>query len=427
MIKSQIIEASSFTQSRVEFNIPQALCGGIKVCGLGVYGSTGPEYPLDPILGQLNVISKITLRDNGQVLSQYDRRLASLLEYKSLMKSNVKHRSVLKRTLAHNYGLVVNNGGPTSAVAQIGLGADMPGEGSVISRVCMDKKDLTRIFTASVDTKFAVLDIADVLGWCNAVYKSGSEVISAYMPCHAHKNLKLSIEFNKPDSVSATATLVAQPYLIFDEVNNQQVADSFKVGSMVGEWTDLELEELYLGTSTVSKTFLNSFYGKTVGTLHVLPLNPNSANVPLAPTTGLTASTGADKLNVLLNQAPLLQQGGIDSPGKRCAFLQMTAGDVAIPFGADRVITNCPDKGTSADASNSIYEGDANAGAYNCQSNFFSQGTLSYSALPIQAKVNSLQLDFARSVNTAQALLCFGEVLKTETFDNSGKPIIGYA
>jgi hypothetical protein len=284
------------------------------------------------------------------------------------------------------------------------------------------------VFTAQLDTKFAVLDIADVLGWANAIYKSGSEVISSYMPCHAHKNLKLSIEFNLPALVSPTATQINQPYIIFDEVDNMQVAESFKVGSMVGEWTDLELEEVYLGNATSSKTFLNSFYGKTLGTLHVLPLSgvAGADNVPLAPTTGLTTSTGADKLNVLLNQAPLLQQGGIDSPGKRCAFLQMSVGDLSIPLGADRVITNSPDKATSADATNSIYEGPANAGAYNCQSNFFSQGTLSYSALPIQAKVNSLQLDFASSVNSVQSLLCFGEVLKTETFDNAGKPVIGY-
>lgn len=425
MIKSQIIEASSFTQSRVEFNIPQALCSSIKVCDLGVYGAPNPEFPLDPILGQLSVISKITMRDNGQVLSQYDRRVSSLLEYKALQKSNLKHRSIVKKLNAHNYGLLVENGGADNTVATIGVNAAMAGEGVVSPRICMDKKDLTRVFTAQADTKLAVLDLRDMLGWCNAVYKSGSNVISEYMPCHIHKNLKLSIEFNAPANVSPTATTVAQPYLIFDAVENMEVENAFSKG-VEAEWTDMELEEVYLGTDTTSKRFLNSFYGKTVANMHILPLNNAQTIVPLAPSMG-GESAGDDKLNLLLNQVPLLQQGGIDSPGKRAAFLQMAVGDLAIPLGADRAVANCPDRSASANAVNSLYEGEINGGNYNCQSNYFSSATLAYMALPIQAKVTSLQLDFNRSNNFGGSLLCFGEVLKMESFDKSGVPIISYA
>jgi hypothetical protein len=426
MIKSQIIEASSFTQSRVEFNIPQALCGSIKICDLGVFGAAAPEYSLDPMLGQLGVISKITLRDNGQVLSQYDRRVASLLEYKALQKTNIKHRSVIKKINAHNYGLVVENGGQDNAVATIGIVGAMPGEGVVSPRICMDKKDLSRVFTAQADTKLAILDLRDILGWANAIYKSGENLIGSFMPCHIHKNLKLSIEFNSPALVSPNATTIAQPYLIFDEVDNQAAMNAFMSAGIEASWTDMELEEVFLGTDTTSKRFLNSFYGKTLANLHVLPLNNGSVVVPLAPSLGGQAA-GDDKLNFLLNQVPLLQQGGIDSPGKRAAFLQMAVGDLAIPLGADRAVTNCPDRSASSDAVNSLYEGGINGGNYNVQSNFFSSGTLSYMAVPIQAKVTSLQLDFNRSTNFNGALLCFGEVLKVEKFDKSMMPIISYA
>jgi hypothetical protein len=429
MIKSQIVEASSFSQSRVEFNIPQSLCGGIKVCSLGVFGPPNPVYPKDPILGQLAVISKITLRDNGQVLSQYDRQILSLMEYKMLQKSNVKQRSVLKRVNAHNYGLVVNNGGAdNTGSTQIGVGAAMAGEGIVSPRICMDKKDLTRVFTTQADTKLAVLDLRDVLGWCNAVYKVGSGVVSSYMPCHIHKNLKLSIEFAAPGAVATDATTVAQPYIIFDEVVEPDVEAAFAKGSLIGQWADMELEEVFLGGNAQSKTFLNSFYGKTLANLHIIPKLTNQNIAPLAPNLG-EQSAGDDKLNVLLNQVPLIQQGGIDSMGKRAAFLLMAlnGSDLSSPLGADRTVQNSPNKTNSADAVNSLYEGADNAGTYNCQSNFFSAGTLSYMAMPIQSKVESLQLDFRRSTNNDASLLFFGEVLKVESFDASGKPVIGYA
>lgn len=426
MIKSQIIEASSFTQSRVEFNIPQALCGSIKICDLGVYGSAAAEYSLDPLLGQLGVIKSITLRDNGQVLSQYDRRVASLLEYKALQKSNLKHRSIVKKLNAHNYGLLVENGGADNAVQTIGIVGNLAGEGVVSPRICMDKKDLSRVFAAQADTKLAILDLRDILGWANAVYKDGSNVINSYMPCHIHKNLKLSIEFNPVTFVGAAATTVAQPYLIFDAVENPAVSSAFMSAGLLAEWTDMELEEVFLGTDTTSKRFINSFYGKTVANMHILPLNTAQTVVPLAPSMGGQAA-GNDKLNMLLNQVPVLQQGGIDSPGKRAAFLQMTVGDLSIPLGSDREVGNCPDRSASANAVNSLYEGEINGGNYNCQSNFFSLATLAYMALPIQAKVNSLQLDFSRSDNFGGSLLCFGEVLKMESFDKSGIPIISYA
>jgi hypothetical protein len=424
MYKSHIIEAASFTQQRVEFNIPASLCANLKICDLGVFGTADAAYPLDPILGQLGIISKMTLRDNGQVLSQYDRRFASLMEYKTLMKSNTRQRGIVKKLYAHNYGLQVQNGGADNGNTQIGIVGANNGEGVVYPRICMDKKSLSRIFPNQLDTKLAVLDVRDVFGWANAMY-SGNADLSAFMPCHMHRNMKLQIEFNPTTSVVAGANVrVAQPYLIFDEVMDPAMEKEFM--NATAEWTDLELEEIFLGADTASKKFLNSFYNKTVGNLHIVPLNNGSTVVPLAPSNGGTASTGADSVNVLLNQTPVFQLGGVDSPGKRNAFLNMTVGELAIPLGSDRVVQNSPARNLSSDAANSLYEGGANAGDFNTQSNFFSSGTLSYTVLPIQAKVNSLQLNFARSLNFDASLLCWGEVLKVSSMQNN-VPVVGYA
>ena len=422
MIKSHIIEAASFTQARCEFNVPAALCASMKLCDIGVTVADR-AYPLDPIIGQLGIIKSITIRDNAQVLSQYDRRFASVMEYKALQQTNTKHRNILRKLYANNHGFQLENGGANAATpGNIGAG-NVLGEGVVYPRVAVDKRCLSRVANTQLNSKLAVLDLRDVMGWCNAVYSGGDAALSGYMPCHMHNNMKLQIEFNIPTNVAGGANGIIQPYLIFDEVNNPSLAKEYM--NATGSWTDLELEEIYLGTDATSRRFLNSFYGKTVGNLHLIPLNNGSTVVPLAPTLGNTYAAN-DRLNLLVNQVPLLQQAGIDSVGKRNVYLQMAVGDLCIPIFADRIIKGSGDKTNSADAANSLYEGAVIAGGtFAANSNYFSAGTLSYMALPVQSKITSLQLDLSRSTNFNATLLCFGEVMKQSQL-GQGSPVVSY-
>jgi hypothetical protein len=418
MLKSQIVEASSFSQKRVEFSIPQLLCAGMKICDLGVYGVPNPAYPLDPVLGQLAVISKIRLLDNGVVLSQYDRRFTNITTYKQLLKNNTKHRCISRKVNANNYGFVVENGGTTSVNVP---GTVAGAEGNCRPRICTDKKDLSRVFQAQADTKLAILDLRDCLGWCDAVYSSASAELSAYMPCQLYKNLKLSIEFDLPANVCANATTIAQPYMIFDSVDDSQVASAFNGTS--AEWIDMELEEVYLGNATSSKRFLNSFYGKKLGNLHLM--KASTAGSVLSP------GYGIETINLLVNQVPLFQQSGLDSLGKQVAFTQMAVGgDVYSPLTADRVIGGgyVPNKGTSADTSaTSIFEGAVSV-PFIGASNYYASGAMSYISMPVQQAISSLQLDYSRTVNTDASLLFFGEVAKMLSFDSkSNAPVVTYA
>jgi hypothetical protein len=418
MLKSQIIEPSSFSQKRVEFSIPQQLCSGMKICDLGVFGPANPAYPLDPVLGQLAVISKIRLLDNGVVLSQYDRRFTNITTYKQLLKNNTKHRCITRSVNANNYGFVVENGGPSSVNVP---GTIVGSEAACRPRICTDKKDLSRVFAAQADTKLAILDLRDCLGWCDAVYSSESAQLSAYIPCQLYKNLKLSIEFDLPANVCTGATTIAQPFMIFDSVDSPQVAAAFNGTS--AEWVDMELEEVYLGAATSSKRFLNSFYGKKLGNLHLM--KSSTAGSVLSP------GYGAESINLLVNQVPLFQQSGLDSLGKQVAFTQMAlGGDVYSPLTADRVIGGgfVPDKGTSADGSaTSVFEGGVSV-PFIGASNYYAAGAMNYISMPVQQPITSLQLDYARTVATDASLLFFGEVVKQLAFDSkSNAPVITYA
>lgn len=414
MLKSQIIEATSFIPNkRVDFTIPSSLCKGIKLVDIGVYGQQA--YPADPVLGQLAIIKSIRLTEQGQVLSQYDRRFSNLMQYKSFQVNNTKQRCIKRKIDANNYGLVINNGGsdvtPAGNVGGQAIGAESV---KIRPRICVDKKDLTRIALTQQDTKLAMLDLSDCLGFMNAQWDSANMDIMGYVPCHLFKNLKLSIEFNDVSSVAA-GTNVAQPYLIMD-ILEDPVAEKAFMGKQA-QWAEFELEEIYIDNAAQSTKFLNSFYGKTLGNMHVLA---SRAGVRLSP------NLGGESLNLLVNQVPLFQQGGVDSLGKRAAFTQMVVEDLYVPLTSDRVLALVDTITASADDSNtSIFEGPANSSGVS--SNYYSQAC-SYLAIPIQQKINSIQLKYTRTgADAGTYLLFWGEVLKVMTMDQqSGAPVVSY-
>ena len=417
MLKSQIIEASSYIPNkRVDFNIPSVLCSDIKIADIGVYGTTNVEYPVDPVLGQLAVIKSVRLTENGQVLSQYDRRLSNLMQYKMLQQNNTKQRCVERKISAHNYGLLVNNGAEDDAGVPDAIAA-VKSEAGVTQRICIDKKDLTRVAPAQQDTKFAILDLKRVLGFMGAQWDSSKAEIMGFIPCHLFKNLKLSIEFvSDITTVAPNATQVAQPYLIMDAVEDPAMEKAF-MGKQA-QWLEHELEEVYIAGAQQSNNFLNSFYGKTLANLHVF--SALSAGSTLSP------NLQGESLNLLVNQVPLFQQSGVNTLGKRAAFTQMCMGDLYIPLTADRVVAGIPDSTTSADATaTSIFEGPINGTPVS--SNQFASGTTSYLCAPIQQKITSMQLRYTRTGNADAYLLFWGEVMKVMTMDpQSGAPVVSY-
>ena len=413
MIRSQIIEASSFTQQRAEFNIPQNLASSIKIAHLGVFGGAA-GYVINSLTGMANVIKKIVLRDGATVLSQYDQNVNNYLEFKLLQQSNSRHRNINKVLYASNFGMVSNNGGLNSGAAIAGIAF---GEQGVNPRVCVDKHDLKRSAVAEADSDLAIVNLADMLGFCGATFYDGEEGIAGVIPCHIFNNLKLSIEFNAPASVATGATTVAQPYLIFDELDNPALEQQLAKPSIQAQYTDLELEKVFLGASLNSKAYLNSFYGKTLGNLFLM-FDDASAYA-------LSGYQVGEVVRLNVNNTPLFQlTSGIDTPAKKAAFLRMLGIDLSVPLMADRILDGVPLPAADADAT-SIYEGLA-AGLLPVQSQFYSGGTCSYLAMPINTRINQLQLDYVRTANTALNMLFWGEVMKVYSKDRDGNAMVSY-
>ena len=401
MIRSQIVEASSFTQQRVEFNIPQKLATSIKIAHLGVFGGNG--YVVNGIIGMAHVISKIVLRDGATVLSQYDQNVNNYLEFKLLQQNNSRHRNINKVLYGSNFGFVSENAG------LVGANVSLPAVASeqvVNPRVCLDKHDLKKSATLEANSDLAVVNLADMLGFCRAVFSDGQQQVSGFIPCHVFSNLKLSIEFNTAVNTATNATTVAQPYLIFDEIIDPQMEAMLAKPSIVAQYSDLELEKIFLGAAANSKAYLNSFYGKTVGSLFMMV--DDGGQFALSQ----LQETEVVRLNV--NNTPLFQlTTGIDSASKKAAFLRMLGVDLSIPLMSDRFLDIVPAPNQPSDVT-SIYEGLANCP--NTETNFYSSGTCSYLALPVNTRITQLQLDYSRTSNQAISLLFWGEVVKVGQF-----------
>jgi len=414
MIRTHIVEASSFTQQRATFNIPTVLASSIKVCHLGAYGAQ--VYPSNAILGQLACVDKIVIRSGGTVLGQYDRNTHNILEYKMLKQAGIKHRNVYKQLLASNYGCVLAQAGAESA--------DHPGNAALTMgdaltpRVCVDKHSLKRLAVAEANTDFACVDLADILGWCSATYTAGDMQAAGIMPCHIYDNLKLTIEFTDANSVGTGATTIAQPYLIVDELEDAGLAAKFSAAKkqLSVSYVDYELESVFVGAATNSKVFLNGFYGKTVGELVMMSDDVDA----------FSTGQANEVFRLLVNNQPLLNlTSGVDHPAKKAAFMRMQGMDLYVPLFSDRALA--AGNGTLATGADgtatAIYDGPANSAS---QQTIYYTNKCSYLSLPVMVPVEKLQIDYNRSNTDALTLLFWAQVQKVQRWDSMAAPVVAY-
>lgn len=417
-VVSHIIEATNFTAKRADFNIPAMLCDKMRLCHLGVYGVAG--QPLDPVLGQLAIIDKLTLRDGGVILSQYNRNIKSAMKLKLLSStSNDQFRSKRRVLDASLSGLELRNSGVEVA------GGVQPGEpgklimGAGVPKVCVDKKDPVRIGETEEETRFAMLDLADVLGWCSAVYTAGNTVLSGTMPCHIHKQLKLSVEFAAADSVLADST-IAQPYLIFHEVQDAKAEQAYMNPNLVAQYADWELESVYLGEAQQSKVFLNSFFNKTLSKLAMI-VDATQAN-------GQSTALDGEVFRLLVNNAPYFQlTSGLNHAAKKACFTRLAGYELPIALHsdkpADQANTMWPEN-PDEDAT-SICEG---ANAADQSGSLWYRAANSYLILDINQKITNLQIDYSETEAAANALTLqfWGQVEKRVAFSTNA-PVVAYA
>ena len=414
LVVSQIIEATNFTQQRADFNIPKLLCDKIRLCHLGVYGDE--TQPLDPVLGQLACIKKIVLRDGGVVLSQYDRNIKSAMKLKLLASTTNDDFKVKRRNVDGSFaGLELRRAGANSDQQPGVAGRTM--EGAVIPKICVDKKDPPRIAVAEADTRFATLDLADVLGWCSAVYTAGSTQLSGVMPCHIHNQLKLSVEFDATQV--AAGTVMAQPYLIFHDVQDQSLEGSFMNQNLVAQYADWELESVYLGNGIQSKVFLNSFFNKTISKL---------AMICDIDGTGQSEALDGEVFRLLVNNTPYFQlTTGLDHEAKKAAFTRLAGFEFPIALHSDKqvdTVENCWPDNPNADAT-SICEGDDAADE---SGSLWYRANNSYLVLDINQRINNMQIDYAiaGAAPAALTLQFWGQVEKLVKYSPNA-PLVAYA
>lgn len=414
-VVSHIVEATNFNQTRCDFNIPALLCDKMSLCHLGVFGAAG--LPLDVTLGQLAVINTITIRDGGVILSQYNRSIKSAMKLQLLDSgSNDDFRSTRRNLDASMSGCELRRAGAPSA-AHPANGARVM-EDAVVPKICLDKRDPPRVRVVEAETRFAMLDLSTILGWCSAVYTGGSDVLSGAMPCHIHKNLKLSIEFAAANTVSTNATTIAQPYIIFREAVDSKATQAYMNPKLVATYADWEMENVWVGAGITSKVFLNSFYGKTLGKLAMI----NSIDA-----TGQSEALVGEVFRLLVNNTPYFQlTTGINHEAKKATLTRLAGYEFPIALHSDKNTATSPRMWPAdPDANNtSICEG---AAANDASGSLWFRNNNSYLVLPINQKISQLQIDWSITGGQgALALQFWGQVEKLVSYSTSA-PVVAYA
>lgn len=413
-IVSHIVEATNFTQTRCDFNIPAMLCDKLTLCHVGVFGAAG--LVRDPVLGQLAVIDKLTLRDGGVILSQYNRNIKSAMKLNLLNSgANDELRSKRRGLDASLAGFELRRSGAAGGTAPGAAGRII--EGETAAKICTDKKDPVRVRVNESETRFAILDLSDVLGWCNAVYTGGNAVLSGAMPCHIHKQLKLSVEFTAAGTVSAGATTVAQPYLIFREAQDPEAEKAYMNPNLVANYQDWELENVYVGAGTSSRVFLNSFYNKTINNLAMI--NDDDG-------TGQSQAYVDEVFRLLVNNTPYFQlTTGINHEAKKSAMTRLAGFELPIVLHSDKNTTTAATMyQNNSDVATAIVEG-GNANDVSGSRWFLAAN--SYLVLPIKQKINNLQIDWSVGAAPAGLTLQFwGQVQKAVAYSTNA-PVVAYA
>lgn len=233
---------------------------------------------------------------------------------------------------------------------------------------------------------------------------------------HLFSNLKLTVEFAPTAGEVATGcTAFSIPYLVIDQAPDS-VAQQISGKSISCAYSDWEVEESFLGTGLTSKTFLNGYYGKTIGELVLMSSG------------AFSHKQDGQVFKILINNEPYFNlSNGIDSDGKVQTLMRLQGFDLCIPAFGDRKLA--VGNGTVATSANgvatSVYEGPADA--LPVETNYYNEGRMSYLSVPIQAKIDSAQIEYTRTNNDALTLEFWAQVGKVMQFSADGSPLISYA
>lgn len=410
MVNSVILDPASSSQKKCVFNLPQVVANSIKIAGVGVYGAVA--YFNDPVLGALRAIERLTVSSGGQILSEYTRKAHKIWEYQALKDSNIRHRSIKKGMWQSNYGFVSNSAGPDVA-GVAGLAVAQPG--SMTSRCCVDKHHLKKAGVLAEDSDLAICNLADLLGFFRAKWSSES-VQASVVPMHLFSNLKLTVEF-APDAeeVATGCTAFSIPYLVIDQAPDSVAQQISSKSGLSCSYADWESEESFLGAGLTSKTFLNGYYGKTIGELVLMASG------------AFSHKQDGQVFKILINNEPYFNlSNGVDTDAKIQTLMRLQGFDLCIPAFADRklAVGNATSATDANGEATSVYEGPADAEPV--ETNYYNDGRMSYLSVPIQAKIDSAQIEFTRTNNDALTLEFWAQIGKIMQFSADGSPLVSY-
>jgi len=292
-IKTHIIDPVYFGQDRCEFKFtPNKLfMSNMRIGGAGYVANTPATDKMKNPAGVWGQIKNIFLMDGGtEVDKQYD--VGPLMAFKASNHPNDQNFSKNK-LLTHSFlGYESNsNRKLTEPFAQVGTTPSLLKDEGWLS----------------------LLDVFDYLK--NSVY------VSTNMFSH----LRLVIEFYPVKTAEADATAILKPYLIVDEIVDENAMESIEKELMTTPivFKPIERDSALIPVTTINtpqsiNLKLKGFNDKTLN--RVLVCKSTATNVSL--------SINSEKVNFVVNGRQILPYDGIDTPSKRTMYLNDSWGTV---------------------------------------------------------------------------------------------------
>ena len=396
----------------------------LRICNVGVQGAQNNES-YNIVVGSLGVVKTVTLYDGNVVLDQL--RHANYYQGFRMFNTGNDHAIGISRSSVQTAGGIVfkkehsDDGAGVDFYNQpyvpLQSGTSAAGVATAINSTCVFLQDLLPLLT-NVE----------------------------YLSCNIFKNLRLVIEYGRPNQVlreGGNSCNSTKPFIICDEWDvapalkaqiNKQIL-STPVSWWAIEHDSFNVPQLTSGTGFAGAgdkkgQLINAhprmFNGKLVGTLLMINTGSQTLNPydSFSPDTLLTLNMGSSRqhmqsVQVAVNSVPMFANGGLTNPAERLALLHDTCGT------CHQVGNNVIQRGWSTNLTKA-----ARDMGNNCDYTKFSIGN----------RVSDLRIDFGRlcvrdgddshlpHLNNTQKLTIqlFAEVRRTLQFAPSGQYIIAY-
>lgn len=414
-LKTDIIDDTSFSQSRCEFRLPEGMYfSNMRLANLGIK-STADQY--NKLAGCYGAIKRITLLDGSQVLDELvdaNRYLA----FDNLLAENAYNRDYKARLSKAEVGFrlseqkVILPGGHPNAAAQ-------------------DESQKTSATGAK--SNLGTLDVRRALPLLNKLNILDNEMV--------FKNLKLVIEWesdkrNKIVTQTVADDEIVEPILLVDEIVNDDLKAENRKNMKNVVWNAIEKDIIQVpdgkttanalaDTATAEQATnrkINGFDSKLVSRMVIMKaFTDKSKDVAANAVVGNGSFSSRimhnEKVNMALNGKRVFSGDGLKGAGK-LRLMADTWGDVNIaPFDASQSV------GLDKKADASTHSDGARPIVATNQNPHVGQGD--YIGLTLGDRVNNLELNYERTlVKDTEPVQIYNEGLDLHMYAEVSKTLI---